>query len=502
MFSKQAIALAFSVAAAQAAHQGFNYGSTLPGGGVAYEADFKTQFQTAKNLVGTSGFTSARLYTMIQGGTTNEPIQAIPAAIAEETSLLLGLWASGGNIDNEIAALQSAISTYGDAFGKLVVGISVGSEDLYRNSVTGAKNHAGIGLNPDVLVEYIKKVKAAIAGTPLSGASIGHVDTWDAWTNGTNAAVINEIDWLGFDGYPYFQTTMPNGIDQGKALFDDAVAKTKSVAQGKEVWITETGWPVSGPTENEAVASVANAKQYWDQVGCPLFGETNTWWYILADAGASPSFGISSSISNTQPLFDLSCKSSSSSSSSAASSATNSAVNLGAGHSTATSAAASSTSTGSNSGSGSGSSGSGSSGSGSSGSGSSGSGSSGSGSSGSGSSDSGSSMGGHSTTMVSVPAGQTPTSASSTPLISSAGTPSSSAAMGSSGASTTGSASGSSGAGAGSSGTSASGSSSGSAAGSSSSASSSPYVGFNSAARSSGSAFSALAAALVLAIAL
>ncbi|KAF7715958.1 Glucan endo-1,3-beta-D-glucosidase [Penicillium ucsense] len=475
MFSKQAIALAFSVAAAQAAHQGFNYGSTLPGGGVAYEADFKTQFQTAKNLVGTSGFTSARLYTMIQGGTTNAPIQAIPAAIAEETSLLLGLWASGGNIDNEIAALKSAISTYGDAFGKLVVGISVGSEDLYRNSVTGAKNNAGIGLNPDVLVDYIKKVKAAIAGTPLSGASIGHVDTWDAWTNGTNAAVINEIDWLGFDGYPYFQTTMANGIDQGKALFDDAVAKTKSVAQGKEVWITETGWPVSGPTENEAVASLANAKQYWDQVGCPLFGETNTWWYILADAGASPSFGISSSISNTQPLFDLSCKSSSSSSSSAASSATNSAVNLGAGHSTATSAAASSTSTGS----GSGSSG-----------------------SGSGSSDSGSSMGGHSTTMVSVPAGQTPTSASSTPLISSAGTPSSSAAMGSSGASTTGSASGSSGAGT--SGTSASGSSSGSgsAAGSSSSASSSPYVGFNSAARSSGSAFSALAAALVLAIAL
>lgn len=260
--------------------------------------------------------TFQRLTSNQQGGTANEPISAIPAAVAEETSLLLGLWASGGNFANEIAALKNAIAAHEDDLAKLVVGISVGSEDLYRNSVDGVKANAGIGTNPDEIVSYINQVRATIAGTKLSGAPIGHVDTWTAWVNGSNSAVIDACDWLGFDGYPYFQNTMANSISDAKALFDDSVAKTQAVAKGKEVWITETGWPVSGKTENLAVANLANAKTYWDEVGCPLFGKTNTWWYILQDANPvtpNPSFGIVGSTLGTTPLFDLSCSAASSS---------------------------------------------------------------------------------------------------------------------------------------------------------------------------------------------
>ncbi|KAH3142221.1 hypothetical protein LV164_008356 [Aspergillus fumigatus] len=315
------VALALALATSEAAHQGFNYGNTKSDGSAKSQADFQAEFSTAKNLVGTSGFTSARLYTMIQGGTANTPISAIPAAITEQTSLLLGLWASGGNFANEIAALKAAIAQYGDDLAKLVVGISVGSEDLYRNSVDGVKANAGIGTNPDEIVSYINEVRSTIAGTKLSGAPIGHVDTWTAWVNGSNSAVIDACDWLGFDGYPYFQNTMANSISDAKALFDESVAKTQAVAKGKEVWITETGWPVSGKTENLAVANLANAKTYWDEVGCPLFGKTNTWWYILQDADPvtpNPSFGIVGSTLSTTPLFDLSCSASSSSSSAAA----------------------------------------------------------------------------------------------------------------------------------------------------------------------------------------
>ncbi|KAG2001667.1 hypothetical protein GB937_010009 [Aspergillus fischeri] len=311
----QLVALALALATSEAAHQGFNYGNTKSDGSAKSQSDFQAEFSTAKNLVGTSGFTSARLYTMIQGGTANTPISAIPAAVAEETSLLLGLWASGGNFANEIAALKTAIADYGDDLAKLVVGISVGSEDLYRNSVDGVKAKAGLGTNPDEIVSYINQVRSTIAGTKLSGAPIGHVDTWTAWVNGSNSAVIDACDWLGFDGYPYFQNTMANSISDAKALFDESVAKTEAVAKGKEVWITETGWPVSGNTENLAVANLANAKTYWDEVGCPLFGKTNTWWYILQDANPvtpNPSFGIVGSTLSTTPLFDLSCSASSS----------------------------------------------------------------------------------------------------------------------------------------------------------------------------------------------
>lgn len=45
------------------------------------------------------------------------------------------------------------------------------------------------------------------------------------------------------------------------------------------------GWPTKGPNSGSAVASAANAKTYWNQVGCAeLFGKRNTWWYTLFDA--------------------------------------------------------------------------------------------------------------------------------------------------------------------------------------------------------------------------
>jgi glucan endo-1,3-beta-D-glucosidase len=136
------------------------------------------------------------------------------------------------------------------------------------------------------------------------------VDTWTAWVNGSNTDVISNCDWLGFDGYPYWQTTDDNTIENGKALFLESYNKVTAIAGSKEVWVTETGWAVTDKKggEGKALANTADAKTYWDDVGCGyLFGNINTYWYMLSDASSSPSFGISSSDSNTTPLFDLSC---------------------------------------------------------------------------------------------------------------------------------------------------------------------------------------------------
>ena len=231
-------------------------------------------------------------------------------------------------MDAEITALKSAITKYGTAFTSLVAGISVGSEDLYRISPTGIAAKSGYGADPATLATYIGQVRTAIAGTPLSGASIGHVDTWTAWVNGSNQAVINACDWIGMDAYPYFQTTQANSIENGKGLFNDALSATQAAVGGKPVWVTETGWPTSGSTAGLAVTGTTNAKTYWDQVGCPLFGKTNTWWYTLTDNDAvqtNPSFGIApGNPLSTTPYFDLSCSAVSSNSSSSPSSTTGS----------------------------------------------------------------------------------------------------------------------------------------------------------------------------------
>jgi glucan endo-1,3-beta-D-glucosidase len=337
MRSSALLAIAASLSAVSGL-QGFNYGATKADGyTIRQQSDFEGLFQTAKNLVGTNnGFTSARLYTMVQGGTTADVTSAIPAAIAQGTHLLLGLWASGP-IENEIAALKTAIAKYGSAFTSLVAGISVGSEDLYRNSPTGIAAGSNIGADPATVVDYIKQVRTLISGTGLSGVPVGHVDTWTAWVNGSNQAVIDNCDFIGFDGYPYYQNTDSNSIDSAKSLFEASLAATQNAVGGKPIWITETGWPVSGPQQNLATASLANAKTYWDVVGCPRFGNVNVFWFTLEDTdnGATPkeSFGVTT-LGSTTPLYDLSCSNISSSSSSSVVSSTATSTKSGSGTAT------------------------------------------------------------------------------------------------------------------------------------------------------------------------
>ncbi|KAF2754522.1 GPI-anchored cell wall beta-1,3-endoglucanase EglC [Pseudovirgaria hyperparasitica] len=309
MYSFSIFLTAATLASAQS--KGFNYGNLFTNGAPKQQADFENEFNLAKNLPNAPGFNSARLFTMIQGGTPNTPISAIQAALNTDTQLLLGLWASAGpeSFNNELAALSAAVQQYGTAFTDKVVGISVGSEDLYRNSPTGIAAKSGPGANPQDLVNYIGQVRNLIAGNALNGKPVGHVDTWNDYVNGSNSAVIANIDFLGVDAYPYYESSKSNAIDNSHQLFEDAFNAVKGVAQGKPVWITETGWPVSGPQSGAAVANVDNAKRYWDETACSLFGNTNFWYFTVQDAvpgTPSPSFGIVGS-GGGAPLFDLSC---------------------------------------------------------------------------------------------------------------------------------------------------------------------------------------------------
>jgi glucan endo-1,3-beta-D-glucosidase len=297
-------------AAAQAI-MGFNSGSTFSDGSVKTQSDFEAEFQAAANLAGAPGsFSSVRLYTMVQGGTTSDPLSAFQAAMTTNTTMLLGIWCSGTTtIQNDLDALSKAISQYGDDFAKLVVGISVGSEDLYRNSVTGVTNKAGVGADPDVVLGFINQVRDTIKGTVLESAPVGHVDTWDVWGNSSNKAVLDAIDFLGTDAYPYFESNKGNNsIENALTLWNEALDATKAAAGGKPIWITETGWPASGPAWGLGEASVDNAKTYWDEVGCSLFGKTNTWWFTLRDTNPADEaqFAITSDLSTT-PLFNLTC---------------------------------------------------------------------------------------------------------------------------------------------------------------------------------------------------
>lgn len=309
--STLAAAVLAAGASAQKNYLGFNSGATLADRSAKFKADFLAEFKTAQGLVGAPGtFNAVRLYTNIQAYSKTDPIEAFEAAIETKTSILLGVWCSGtDNIDNELAALKNAVTKYGKSFTDLVIGISIGSEDLYRNSVTGVTNGAGVGTQPDVLLGFINAYKKAVADTALANVPVGHVDTWDVWPNATNKAVLDAVDWVGVDEYPYYEGGKNNTIENAPALFDRAYDATVAAVGGKPVWVTETGWPTTGKDWDLAHPSVDNAKYYWDNIGCrKLFNKTPTFWYNLRDSNPDNEmkFAITNQLS-TKPYFDLTC---------------------------------------------------------------------------------------------------------------------------------------------------------------------------------------------------
>jgi glucan endo-1,3-beta-D-glucosidase len=202
---------------------GFNSGATLADRSAKFKSDFLAEFKTAQGLQKAPGkFNAVRLYTNVQAYSQDDPIEAFEAAMETDTKMLLGIWTSGtDNIDKELSALNKAITKHGKKFTDLVIGMSIGSEDLYRDSETGVTNKAGVGAGPAVVVKFIEEYRKSVSDTALKSVPIGHVDTWDAWTNGTNKVVIDAVDWVGVDEYPY-ETGKGNDIKNSGKLFDRA----------------------------------------------------------------------------------------------------------------------------------------------------------------------------------------------------------------------------------------------------------------------------------------
>lgn len=292
---------------------GFNSGAMFDTSKAKKKSDFLEEFKTAQSLHGSPGlFNSVRLYTMIQWETDDTPIEAFEAAIETNTTMLLGIWCSGtDSIEKELNAMKSALDKYGTDFANLVVAISVGSEDMYRVSETGIKNNAGLGQDAETIVGFIDDVRAAVKGTLLEGKMIGHVDTWSAWANESNSDVIDAVDFVGVDLYPYYEDDKGNAFSNNTNVYDYIYGLAAEAAGDKPLWVTETGWPSSGPTWGEAEATTENAAQYWQDIGCnKLFGRINVWWYNLRDSNPAnkEKFAITTDLDASNPNFNLTCK--------------------------------------------------------------------------------------------------------------------------------------------------------------------------------------------------
>ncbi|KAH7333129.1 glycoside hydrolase superfamily [Rhexocercosporidium sp. MPI-PUGE-AT-0058] len=283
-------------------YRGFNIKSNLADGTTCKTTtDYLALLTRLKTFP--NSLTSIRLYST---HTCNTLLSAIPAAISTQTQILVGIDIHHANYAAEKGALLRAINTYG---WEWMLGVSIGSEDLYRGTIS-----------PSDLAAKIYDVRGMLMKTPgyTNDVRVGHVDTTNAWFNASNSAVVRACDFVGADIYPYFQTKQNNSIANAEKLFWEGVEQVKTAvgkasvgrkAGAPSVWVTETGWPVNGATKGLAVPSIQNAKTYWKGVACSTFAKTgkglNTFWFTIQDWRAVPSFAVLGE--EGEVLFDMSC---------------------------------------------------------------------------------------------------------------------------------------------------------------------------------------------------
>ncbi len=118
--------------------------------------------------------------------------------------------------------------------------------------------------NPDPqaeskLIAYIQQVKAQ------TNINVTYADTWDEIVN-KHPNVMKAVDVIAVNIYPFYENAT---IDQALAKLQSDYQLTVQAANGKQVIITETGWPSSGasPSFSPAAApSAANAAKYFNDV--------------------------------------------------------------------------------------------------------------------------------------------------------------------------------------------------------------------------------------------
>jgi glucan 1,3-beta-glucosidase len=119
---------------------------------------------------------------------------------------------------------------------------AVGNEVMYRKDLT-----------EEQLIEFMNKVKAEIPNIPVA-----YVDAYYEFSH--RPAITELCDVILCNCYPFWEgCPFETSLDYMKAMYHQA----KAAGNGKEVIITETGWPSMGETLKGSVPSTKAARDYF-----------------------------------------------------------------------------------------------------------------------------------------------------------------------------------------------------------------------------------------------
>lgn len=194
----------------------------------------------------------------------------------EGIKTLVGAWLGNDKEKNKVeldALIDLAKKGYVDI-------AAVGNEVLYRKDLTEQE-----------LIECIQYVKNALPNIP-----VGYVDAYYEFSLRPNITALCDV--ILCNCYPYWEgTPYQYAIQHMKQMY----YQTKAVANGKQVIITETGWPSQGENLKEAIPSKMNALQYFiqtqlwsqqDNVDVFYFSSFDESWKVGAEGEVGAYWGI------------------------------------------------------------------------------------------------------------------------------------------------------------------------------------------------------------------
>ena len=163
----------------------------------------------------------------------------IPKAAREKgLKTIVGAWIDADKIKNE-KEIKNLIKLGKEGYVDIAV---VGNEVLLRNDLTEQE-----------VLNYIKRVKDALPNIP-----VGYVDAYFQFIERPN--LVKACDVILANCYPFWEGYP---IDQAAMSLKQMYAVTKKIANGKDVIITETGWPNKGENNSNAYPSQENAMKYF-----------------------------------------------------------------------------------------------------------------------------------------------------------------------------------------------------------------------------------------------
>lgn len=190
--------------------------------------------------------------------------------------VMMGAWIGKDNEKNklEIASLINLIKE-----GSVDIA-TVGNEVLFRGDQT-----------EEAVLDYISQLKNQTSGIPVC-----YVDTYNEYIN--HPKLVDASDKVLINCYPFWEGA---NIEHAGIYLQEMYNKTKKISKGKEIIITETGWPGKGDANKEAVPSKENQMLYFLEattwaahanVNLFYFSSFDESWKVHSEGWAGTSWGL------------------------------------------------------------------------------------------------------------------------------------------------------------------------------------------------------------------